>query len=178
MDKKEETASFVMRLSQKIFESDSGDLDLQWRGNIRHVQSGDEAKFSTFETAQKFVKSKLSELTEKAIEDKPESDQKGIISKSFDFWKKVASATPKIVLDSLKDPKKQASHIQDQLQEQFHQIGDSIGQKIEETIGSKIDIDEWINSSKNERILELLEKMNAKIDSLEVKIEKLNSKKK
>ena len=90
----------------------------------------------------------------------------------------MASATPKIVLDSLKDPKKQASHIQDQLQEQFHQIGDSIGQKIEETIGSKIDIDEWINSSKNERILELLEKMNAKIDSLEVKIEKLNSKKK
>lgn len=177
--KKEETASFVLRLSQKIFDSDTGHPEVQWRGNIRHVQSGDEVKFSTFDAAEDFVKNKLSDLTQLAIVDKPEEEQKGIISKSFDFWKKVATATPKIVIDSIKDPKKQAAHLQEQIQEQFTQIGDSIGQKIEETIGHKIDIGEWLSNShsENKKILSVLESMSSKIDMLEKKIEKISTKK-
>ena len=129
--KKEETASFVLRFTQKIYESEEGEPQVQWRGNIRHVQSGDETRFSTFEDATHFVQGKLSDLTMQAVEDKTPEEQKGILSKSFDLWKKVASATPKLVMESLKDPKKQAAHIQEQIQEQFHQVGDAIEKKIE-----------------------------------------------
>jgi hypothetical protein len=178
-EKKEETASFVLRLSQKIFKSEEGEPQIQWRGNIRHVQSGDETRFSSFESATEFVQSKLSDLTLKAVEDKPEEEQKGIIAKSFDFWKKVAATTPKLVIESIKDPKKQATHIQEQIQEQIHQLSDAIGQKIEDKIGSKIELENWVNLPKtdNREIIQMLSQMAEKIDILNQKVDELSKKK-
>ncbi|MFN4147866.1 MAG: hypothetical protein ACK4GN_18745, partial [Runella sp.] len=40
--KKEETASFVLRFTQKIYNNEQGEPQIQWRGSIRHVQGGDE----------------------------------------------------------------------------------------------------------------------------------------
>lgn len=164
--KKEETASFVLRLSQKIFDNDKGEPHIEWRGNIRHVQSGDETRFSNFEDAQDFVQQKLTDMTLKAVEDKSESDQRGILTKSFDFWKKMASATPKLVLDSIKDPKKQAAQLQEQIQEQFYQISDLVGQRIEDTMG--------IHPSKTE-IQEKLDIIMTKMDTLQKKIDTISS---
>jgi len=138
-NKKEETASFVLRLSQKIYNSENGEAKLQWRGNIRHVQSGEEKRFASYEDATEFVQSKLSDITMAAIEDKPEEDQRGILSQSFDFWKKMALNAPKIVMDSIKDPKRQA----EQIQEQITQFNDSISRKFEDKFGSKIELDNW-----------------------------------
>ena len=167
--KQEETASFVLRLSQKIYNSEEGEHQIRYRGNIRHVQSGDETRFSTFENASEFVKNKLSEMTLKAVENIPEDAQKGIIAKSFDFWKKVASATPKIVIDSIKDPKKQATHLQEQIQEQIH----NFSEKIEDKIGNKIEIENWLPSAKAEHkeLMALIHEMSNKIDVLNQKIE-------
>lgn len=178
-EKKEETASFVLRLSQKIFESEEGEPQVQWRGNIRHVQSGDEARFSSFDAATEFVQNKLSDLTLKAIEDKPEKEQEGFISKSFDFWKKVATATPKLVIDSIKDPKKQAAQIQEQIQEQFHHISDSIEQKIEDKFGSKIELENWLPTPKadHKEMMQLLAQMSEQIEMLNRKVDELSKKK-
>ena len=65
--KKEETASFVLRLSQKIFENEEGEPHVEWRGNIRHVQSGEETRFTNFEDAQIFVQQTLTDMTIKAV---------------------------------------------------------------------------------------------------------------
>jgi hypothetical protein len=178
-DKKEETASFVLRLNQKIFESENGQPEIQWRGNIRHVQTGEESRFSNFEAAKDFVQNKLSDLTLKAVENKSEEDQKGIISKSFDFWKKVASATPKMVLDSIKDPKKQVTNLQDQIQEQIANLGESISHKIEDRIGQKIEMDDILGSSKSDtkKILTMLNQLSEKIELLNEKVETLSKKK-
>ncbi len=178
VENKEETASFVLRLSQKIYKEENGEAQIQWRGNIRHVQSGQEARLSSFEAVQDFVQSKLSDLTLKAIEDKPEDEQKGIIAKSFDFWKKVANATPKLVIDSIKDPKKQAHHIQEQIQEQLYQFSDVISHKIEEKIGGKIDLESYLGSSKPEmkQMLQMLVTLNEKVDKLNTEMENLKKK--
>ena len=178
-EKKEETASFVLRLSQKIYNTEKGEPQVQWRGNIRHVQSGDEARISDYEGATEFVKTKLADMTLKAVEDKSEEEQKGILSKSFDFWKKVAAVTPKLVMDSIKDPKKQATHIQEQIQEQIHQIGDTIEQKLEEKIGKKIELDDILGSSKSDsrKILQLLSQMAEQIENLNKKVDILSKKK-
>lgn len=167
--KNEETASFVLRLSQKIFETEDGEASIEWRGNIRHVQSGDETKFSNFEDAQQFVQQKLDILTMNAVEGKPESEQKGILSKSFEFWKKMASTTPKLVMESIKDPMKQAGHIQEQLQEQFHHISDIVGQKIEDTLG--------VHPSKSE-IIEKLDHLSQQIEKLQKQVDKISGSKK
>lgn len=175
-EKKEETASFVLRLSQKIYKSDEGEPQIQWRGNIRHVQSGDEIRISDYDAATEFVKNKLGDLTQKAVEDKPEEEQKGILSKSFDFWKKVASEAPKMVMETIKDPKKQAAHIQEQITEQFHQIGDNLEHKIEERFGKKIELEDIFGSAKSDsrKILEKLADMSEQIVALNKKVESLS----
>ena len=65
--KKEETASFVLRFNQKIFHTEEGDPQVQWRGNIRHVQGGDEQRFSEFDEVVQFIQGKLAELTIQAM---------------------------------------------------------------------------------------------------------------
>ncbi len=175
-EKKEETASFVLRLSQKIYKSEEGEPQIQWRGNIRHVQSGDEIRISDYNAATEFVKNKLGDLTQKAVEDKPEEEQKGILSKSFDFWKKVASEAPKMVMETIKDPKKQAAHIQEQITEQFQQIGDNLEHKIEERFGKKIELEDIFGSTKSDsrKILEKLVDMSEQIVALNKKVESLS----
>jgi predicted transcriptional regulator len=176
--KKEETASFVLRFTQKIFKNDENEPQVQWRGTIRHVQSGDETRFSKYEDASDFVQSKLAELTMQAVEDKSPEEQKGILSKSFDLWKKMAVNTPKLVIESIKDPKKQVAHIQEQLQEQLHNVTDAIGHKIEDKLGQKLEIDDWRSSSKSDfkNIMKLLEKMSGDIETLNKKVNNLTKK--
>ena len=122
----------------------------------------------------------MGDLTQKAVEDKPEEEQKGILSKSFDFWKKVAAEAPKMVMDTIKDPKKQAAHLQEQITEQFQQIGENLEHKIEERFGKKIEMEDILGSTKSDsrKILELLADMSAQIVDLNKKVEKLSKVKK
>ena len=170
--KKEETASFVLRFTQKIFENSEGEPQIQWRGNIRHVQGGDEKRFSEFDEVVQFIQSKLADLTIQAMEDKTPEEQKGILAKSFDLWKRMALDAPKIVIDTIKDPKKQVAQLQDQLQGQINQVKDEIGQKLE--------IDSWLTTSKADykHIVQLLEKMNGEINTLNEKVDKISKKSK
>ncbi len=177
-NKKEETASFVVRFTQKIFQSEEGEAQVQWRGNIRHVQGGDEQRFSEFNNAVEFIKTKLADLTQKAVEDKPLEEQKGILSKSFDLWRKMAKDTPKMVVDTIKDPMKQISNVQSQVQDQISQVKDNITQTFEEKIGKNLEIDEWRGTTKSDykNMMGLMEKMAEEISRLNDKVDELSKK--
>ena len=178
--KKDETASFVLRFTQKIFQNEQGEPQLQWRGNMRHVQSGEEKNFSKFEEVTQFIQTTLTDLTVQAMEHKSPEEQKGILAKSFDLWKKMAMETPKIVMDSIKDPKKQANHIKEQLQEQFqeqlHQVSDAFNQKLDDA-KQKLEVDEWRGASKSDfkSMMKLLERMAEEINTLNEKVDKLSN---
>ena len=167
--KKEETASFVLRFTQKIFQNEEGEAQVQWRGNIRHVQGGDEKRFSEFDEVTSFIQSKLTDLTIQAMEDKSPEEQKGILAKSFDLWKQMAIEYPKkMLIETIKDPKKQVA----QLQNQINQVGDAIGQKLE--------IDSWKVPSKSDynNMMEMMKKMSENISALNEKVEQLANKQK
>lgn len=168
--KKEETASFVLRFTQKIYQNDADEPQIQWRGHIRHVQGDTEKYFKDFEEVIHFVQEKLSDLTLQAVEDKSPEEQKGILAKSFDLWKKVAADAPRLVIESIKDPRKQVAN----LQEQMHQVSDAIGQRIEDTIGQKLEMDEWRGASKSDfkTMMTLLENMSEQIQALNQKLDK------
>lgn len=178
--KKDETASFVLRFTQKIYKTDQGESQVQWRGNIRHVQSGQEARFSKYEDAAEFVQHKLSELTLQAVEDQSPEEQKGILSKSFELWKKMATSTPKLVIDTIKDPKKQVTQIQEQLQEQIHNVSDAIEQQLEDRLGQKLEIDEWRSASKSDykNLVKMLEQLSGDVAKLNKKVDSLAKKSK
>jgi predicted small secreted protein len=63
--KQDQTASFMVRFNQRIFE-ENGESKLQWRGKISHIQDGEEKCFSDFDDALTFMQKKLGELTEEA----------------------------------------------------------------------------------------------------------------
>lgn len=166
-NKKEETASFMIRFTQKIFESEQGEAQVQWRGNIRHVQGGDETRFSEFDEVVKFIQSKLQDLTIQAMEDKSPEEQKGILAKSFDLWKRMATEAPKMVIETIKDPKKQVAQIQDQIQDQLSHVKEEIGQKL--------DFDSWLTSSKSDskKIMDRLDALSKEMAQLNKKVDQL-----
>lgn len=168
--KKDETASFMLRFTQKIFNNDEGEPQVQWRGNIRHVQGGEEKRFSNFDGAVSFMQSKLADLTIQAMEDKPLDEQKGILSKSFDLWKKMALDAPRMMVETIKDPKKQVAQIQDQIQDQFEQVKDGITQKM--------DVSSWLATSKtdNQKVVQMLELLTREIATLQTKVDQLSQK--
>jgi len=174
--KKDETASFMLRFTQKIFQNETGESQVQWRGNIRHVQGGDERRFSEFDDAVNFIQGKLAEMTIQQMEDKSPEEQKGILSKSFNLWKKMALSGPKMVMDTIKDPKKQVEQIQSQIQDQV----EAIQQKVESKIAQNVDVDEWRGVSKSDHnsMMDLLEKMSKEISSLNKRVNKISKKEK
>ena len=160
--KQEQTASFMVRFHQQIFE-ENGESKIQWRGKISHVQDGDEKRFSDFNDALNFMQNKLGELTEEATKHESTEKQESIIDKSLSMWKTIKDVGPKVLRDTLKDPKKQFNQFQDTIQDQISNIGDEIGEKVQ--------IDQWRNASRSD-----FNKIQNQIESLSAEIQKLSTK--
>ncbi|HFA49340.1 MAG TPA: hypothetical protein ENJ95_10020 [Bacteroidetes bacterium] len=172
--KKDETASFVLRFTQKVFQNDQGDQQVQWRGNIRHVQGGDEKRFSEFEEVVKFIQAKLADLTIIAMEDKSPEEQKGILAKSFDLWKRMAVAGPKMVMETLKDPKAGVEHIQEQVSQA---VQEQVGQ-VEDLISNRIDTDAWKPATKADlkTLMQSIAQLSQEVAALNGKLDKISNK--
>lgn len=162
MSKQDQNASFMVRFNQQIFE-ENGDAKIQWRGKITHVQDGDEKRFSDFNDALTFMQNKLSELTEEATKHESSEKQESILDKSLSMWKTIKDVGPKVIRDTIKDPKKQLSHLQDEIQDKITIIGDEISEKVQ--------IDEWRNASRSD-----FNKIQNQIESLADQIQKLTTK--
>ena len=167
--KADQTASFMVRFNQRIFE-DEGESKVQWRGRISHVQDGDEKRFSDFNDALKFMQQKLSELTSEATKDQSSEEQENILDKSLSMWKTMKSMAPHIIKETIKDPKKQISNIQGQLQDQISTIG--------EEISDKVQIDQWRTASRSDfkevqdsisKLAREIKRLNSKVDALSKK---------
>ena len=165
-----QSASFMIRFTQKLFSEKDGKPGVQWRGKISHVQSGDDSSFVEFENAITFMQEKLEDLTAASIIDKPEKEQDGILSKSFDLLKKIKDNAPKIVMDTIKDPMGQVGHLKDQLEEQIKDVGDELSQKIE------IDNLRMVSRSDYKEMFGLMQKMSTQIETLSKKVDSLENK--
>ena len=175
MSKKAETSSFVLRFTQKIFKNEANEDEVQWRGNIRHVQDGEEKRFSEMEEAWQFMQSKLTDMTISATEDKSSEEQKSILAKSFDLWKKMAQDAPKMVLETIKDPKKQVEKVQAQITQVGAELTHRIGETIEQR---KEDLEEWRGVSKADykEMMEVLATLAKDVKALNKKVNALSKK--
>ena len=168
--KQDQTASFMVRFNQMIFEED-GESKVQWRGKISHVQGGDEQNFSDFNDALSFMQDRLENLTKAATKGKTTEQQEGILQKSLYLWKTMKEVGPKVLMETIKDPKKQLSHIQDQIQDQINNISDEIGEKVH--------IDEWRNASRSDfkKVKKSISELSSEIKKLSDKIDSISKKK-
>lgn len=157
--KNESTTSFMIRFTQNVYADENGESQVQWRGNIRHVQGGAEKRFSDFSKAMEFMRDTLAELTLEGMEEKSDEEQKSVLSKSFDLWKKVAIDYP---LKILANPKEQV----EQIQNQVSQVGERISQNIE------TEINQWRGASKSDfqQLMDMMKEISDDVKELKEKI--------
>jgi hypothetical protein len=167
--KQEQTASFMVRFNQQIFE-ESGESSVQWRGKISHVQDGDEQRFTDFNDALSFMQQKLAELTEQATKHETSEKQENILDKSLSMWKTLKHMGPQIIKDTLKDPKKQLTHLQGEIQGKISTFGEEISEKVH--------IDQWRNASRSDfnKIQNQIKDLSSEMKKLTSKIDKINKK--
>lgn len=158
--KQDQNASFMVRFNQQIFK-ENGDANLQWRGKISHIQGGDEQYFTDFNDALVFMQERLAELTSKATKDESKEEQETILQKSFAMWQTMKQAGPQFIKETIKNPKKQFSNLQEQIQDQFENLG--------EEISEKIPFDQWRKASRAD-----YHKLQESIDSLTEEFKKLH----
>ena len=158
-----QTASFMVRFSQKIYE-DNGESKVQWRGNVSHVQGGEELRFSDFNDAVHFIQERLADLTIEATKDKSNKEQEGILQKSFSLFKSVAATGNKVLMDTIKDPKKQVAQFQDQLSD------------LGEEMWEKVPLDQWRTASKSDfqDIKEAISALSKSVATLNKKVDVLS----
>lgn len=157
--KNESTTSFMIRFTQNVFDDENGESQVQWRGNIRHVQGGAEKRFSDFSKAMEFMRDTLAELTLENMEEKSDEEQKSVLSKSLDLWKKVAIDYP---LKILANPKEQV----EQIQNQVSQVGERISQNIE------TEINQWRGASKSDfqELMDMMKEISNDVKELKEKM--------
>ena len=167
--KQEQTASFMVRFNQQIFE-ESGESSVQWRGKISHVQDGDEQRFTDFNDALSFMQQKLAELTEQATKHETSEKQENILDKSLSMWKTLKHMGPQIIKDTLKDPKKQLTNLQGEIQGKISTFGEEISEKVH--------IDQWRNASRSDfnKIQNQIKDLSSEMKKLTSKIDKINKK--
>lgn len=165
----DQTASFVVRFNQIIFEED-GEANVQWRGKISHVQGDETQHFSDFNDALVFMQERLAELTNEATKDESDERREGILDKSLSMWKTMKAMGPKVIMETIKDPKKQISNIQDQIQDQISYLG--------EEISDKVQIDQWRNASRADfhNIQNSIDELSKELKKLSSKVDKITKK--
>ncbi|NKI31511.1 hypothetical protein [Croceivirga thetidis] len=158
-----QTASFMVRFTQKIYD-ENGESEVQWRGNVSHVQGGEDLNFSDFKQAVDFIQQHLADLTMEATTDRTSEEQENILTKSFSLFKSVAATGPKMLKETLKDPRKQVANLQEQLSE--------YGEELME----KVPIDQWRNASKSDfKIMQdSLSKLTKSVAELTKKVDAMN----
>ena len=60
-DTQRDVASFLIRFTQDLWRSPTGDPQIAWRGHIRHVQGETEETFTDFAEALKFIQDHLAQ---------------------------------------------------------------------------------------------------------------------
>ena len=161
--RKEGTASFMVRFNQKIYQDTDGQDQVQWRGKISHVQGGEQENFVEFADAITFIQDKLSGLTKQATEDRTPEEQEGILTKSLDMWKKLSTTGAKMAIETIKDPRKGVA----QIQEQITQVGEEIGSKLEiDNIRSATKSDLQIVLNRLDEVSSDLRALHKKVDAL------------
>ena len=170
MTKKEtQNASFMVRFNQKIY-TENGDAKVQWRGKISHVQDGEEKRFTDFNDALVFMQEKLAQLTNEATKHEPKEERENILQKSFSMFKTVRDVAPQFLKETIKNPKKQLSNIQEQIQDQIEHFGEEISEKVQ--------FDQWKKASRSDyhELQKSIETLSKEIKKLNTKVDKISKK--
>jgi thiamine pyrophosphokinase len=117
MNTQRNVASFMLRLTQDMWQDENGEPRVQWRGYINHVQGEAEKTFTDFAEALAFIQNQLNELTLNAIPGGAQMDQEKVLKESFKLWEQFASSYSSMMFETMEKTIQQSKAIREQMDE-------------------------------------------------------------
>jgi hypothetical protein len=117
MNTQRNVASFMLRLTQDLWQDENGEPRVQWRGYINHVQGEAEKTFTDFADALAFIQNQLTELTLNAIPGGAQMDQEKVLKESFKLWEQFASSYSNMMFEAMEKTIQQSNAIREQMDE-------------------------------------------------------------
>jgi len=110
-------ASFMIRFTQHIWTDSQDEPQVQWRGQINHVQGGNELTFTDLTEALEFIQRHLTQLTMDATASDDKKDQDKVLDKSYVLWEQFAKTYSNMVFDAMRNSINQSEAIKSQMEE-------------------------------------------------------------
>ncbi|MCB9148979.1 MAG: hypothetical protein H6641_09480 [Caldilineaceae bacterium] len=130
-------ASFLVRFTQDLWDDVPGEPRVEWRGHIRHVQSGKEHNFTDFTDAMAFIQQSLMDLTLNSTKGKAtfsqpsaakagaeaaarqETYQQKALRESFKLWDKFTSSYSTMMMEAMQQAADRSIQHTEALRAQF-----------------------------------------------------------
>jgi len=117
-----DTASFVLRFTQDLWRDQAGEPRLEWRGQVRRVQDGEELRFTDLAEAMNFIQESLLKVTMNAMPKEDKQYQDKAVRQSLKLWEKFAENYTSMMVDAMQQTMKQSESIQRQMNEAVEQV--------------------------------------------------------
>jgi hypothetical protein len=117
MQTQRDVASFVLRLTQDFWRDTLGEPHVQWRGHIRHVQGDAETAFADFSEAVTFIQQHLAKITANALPGGSPMEQDKLMRESFKLWQQFAATYNDMMFAAMENALKQSDAIKQQMDE-------------------------------------------------------------
>jgi hypothetical protein len=113
-----DVASFLLRFTQDLWQDDDGEPNVEWRGDIRHVQGDEQARFTDFSEAVTFMQRTMKELTVGTLEALSESegaDPETPWRRSLQLWEESAASYANMMFGAVEQTVQQSGTFREQL---------------------------------------------------------------
>lgn len=117
-----DTASFVLRFTQDLWRDQKGEPRLEWRGQVRRVQDGEELRFTDLAEAMNFIQESLLKVTMNAVPKEDKQYQDKAVRQSLKLWEKFAENYTSMMVDAMQQTMKQSESFQRQMNEAVEQV--------------------------------------------------------
>ena len=122
MKAQRDIASFVLRFTQELWQDPQGEPRVEWRGHIRHVQDGDEFRFTELTDVMNFIQQALLKLTMDRVPKEDKMYQDKALRESFKLWEKFATGYTEVMTEAFQQTVKQSETFQKQVAEAVEQV--------------------------------------------------------
>ena len=122
MKAQRDIASFVLRFTQELWQDPQGEPRVEWRGHIRHVQDGDEFRFTELTDVMNFIQQALLKLTMDRVPKEDKMYQDKALQESFKLWEKFATGYTEVMTEAFQQTVKQSETFQKQVAEAVEQV--------------------------------------------------------
>lgn len=114
-------ASFVLRFTQDLWRDQEGQPRVEWRGQVRRVQDGEELRFTDLADAMNFIQESLLKVTMNAVPKEDKMYQDKAMRESLKMWEKFAENYTNLMVDAMQQTMKQSESFQRQFQDAVEQ---------------------------------------------------------